>query len=147
MPTSVQLGRYPRRRFRKRRKTVALRRRPQRKGVCLRVLTMSPKKPNSASRKIAKIRFYKPYAKITAHIPGIGHNIQKHSQVLVRGGRAKDLPGVNYRLIRGKYDLSPIVLRRKSRSKYGMKKFSNKKNNLKLKTLRVPVAPKKIQKT
>lgn len=123
MPTSVQLGKYPRRRFRKRRKTVALRRRPQRRGVCLRVLTMSPKKPNSASRKIAKVRFFQPYARITAHIPGIGHNIQKHSQVLVRGGRAKDLPGVNYRLIRGKYDLSPIVMRRKSRSKYGMKKF------------------------
>lgn len=123
MPTSLQLRTKPRRRFRKKRKTVALRRRPQRKGVCLRVLTMSPKKPNSAARKIAKIRFFKPAARITAHIPGVGHNIQKHSQVLVRGGRAKDLPGVNYRLIRGKYDLSPIVLRRKGRSKYGMKKL------------------------
>ncbi len=84
---------------------------------------MSPKKPNSASRRIAKVRFFLPVARITAHIPGIGHNIQKHSQVLVRGGRAKDLPGVNYRLIRGKYDLSPLVLRRQGRSKYGMKKF------------------------
>lgn len=84
---------------------------------------MSPKKPNSAVRKIAKVRFFMPMARITAHIPGIGHNIQKHSQVLVRGGRAKDLPGVNYRLIRGKYDLSPIMVRRQGRSKYGMKKF------------------------
>lgn len=123
MPTSFQLQMHPRRRYFKRKRTVALGKRPQRKGVCLRVLTMSPKKPNSACRKIAKVRFFMPWARITAHIPGIGHNIQKHSQVLVRGGRAKDLPGVNYRLIRGKYDLSPIVVRRQGRSKYGMKKF------------------------
>ncbi len=123
MPTSFQLQMTPRRRYPKKTRSVALRKRPQRKGVCLRVLTMSPKKPNSAVRKIAKVRFFMPHARITAHIPGIGHNIQKHSQVLVRGGRAKDLPGVKYRLIRGKYDLSPLVMRRQGRSKYGMKKF------------------------
>ena len=123
MPTSFQLGREPRRRYPKKTRSVALRKRPRRKGVCLRVLTMSPKNPNSAVRKIAKVRFFMPRARITAHIPGIGHNIQKHSQVLVRGGRAKDLPGVKYRLIRGKYDLAPLVMRRQGRSKYGMKKF------------------------
>ena len=83
---------------------------------------MTPKKPNSANRRIAKIRFFNPRARITAHIPGIGHNLQKHGQVLVRGGRAKDLPGVKYRLIRGKFDLATMAHRRQGRSKYGMKR-------------------------
>lgn len=123
MPTSTQLFRIPRERPVYKTRTVALRKNPQRKGVCLRVLVMSPKKPNSANRRIAKIRFFNPKARITAHIPGIGHNLQKHGQVLVRGGRAKDLPGVKYRLIRGKFDLSELVHRRQGRSKYGMKKY------------------------
>lgn len=123
MPTSTQLSRTPRQRPIYKTRTVALRKNPQRKGVCLRVLVMSPKKPNSANRRIAKIRFFNPKARITAHIPGIGHNLQKHGQVLVRGGRAKDLPGVKYRLIRGKFDLSELVHRRQGRSKYGMKKY------------------------
>jgi small subunit ribosomal protein S12 len=88
----------------------------------MRTLVMSPKKPNSANRRIAKIRFSNPYGRITAHIPGIGHNLQRHGQILVRGGRAKDLVGVRYRLIRGIFDLSYIVHRRQGRSKYGMKK-------------------------
>lgn len=123
MPTSTQLFRIPRQQPIFRTRTVALRKNPQRKGVCLRVLVMSPKKPNSANRRIAKVRFFNPRARITAHIPGIGHNLQKHGQVLVRGGRAKDLPGVKYRLIRGKFDLSELVHRRQGRSKYGMKKY------------------------
>lgn len=123
MPTSHQLSRYPRKSPPFRTRTVALRKKPQRRGVCLRVLVMSPKKPNSANRRIAKVRFFNPRARITAHIPGIGHNLQKHGQVLIRGGRAKDLPGVKYRIIRGKFDLAGIVHRRQGRSKYGMKKF------------------------
>lgn len=123
MPTSNQLWLRPRDRAVYKTRTVALKKRPQRRGVCLRVLVMSPKKPNSANRRIAKVRFFKPKARITVHIPGIGHNLQKHGQVLVRGGRAKDLPGVKYRLIRGKFDLSALVHRRQGRSKYGMKKY------------------------
>lgn len=123
MPTSHQLSKYPRQSPVFRTRTVALRKKPQRRGVCARVLMMSPKKPNSAQRRVAKITMFNPRNRVTAHIPGIGHNLQKHGQVLVRGGRAKDLPGVQYRLIRGKFDLSAIVHRRQGRSKYGMKKF------------------------
>ena len=93
---------------------------PQRKGVCLSVKTMTPKKPNSALRKIARVRLTNGY-EITAYIPGVGHNLQEHSIVLVRGGRVKDLPGVRYHMIRGKLDASGVQNRNKSRSKYGTK--------------------------
>lgn len=94
---------------------------PQKKGVCTRVLVTTPKKPNSANRRIAKITLTGK-RRITAHIPGIGHNLQKHGNVLVRGGRVRDLPGVRYRTIRGKFDLACVISRRQGRSKYGMKR-------------------------
>lgn len=94
---------------------------PQKKGVCLKVYTRTPKKPNSAIRKIAKVRLTNKI-NIIAYIPGEGHNLQEHSVVLVRGGRVKDLPGVRYHLIRGKYDFQGLLNRRKKRSKYGTKK-------------------------
>ena len=94
---------------------------PQKKGVCLKVYTRTPKKPNSAIRKIARVRLTNGID-VIAYIPGEGHNLQEHSVVLVRGGRVKDLPGVRYHLIRGVYDLQGIVSRKKSRSKYGTKK-------------------------
>jgi len=90
---------------------------PQKKGTCLKVFTMTPRKPNSAIRKIARVMFSN-YYRVTAYIPGMAHNLQKHSVVLVRGGRVKDLPGVRYTIIRGKYDLQRLIDRRKRRSKY-----------------------------
>lgn len=99
----------------------ALEKCPQKKGVCLRVTTMTPRKPNSALRKIARVKLSNGY-KITVHIPGEGHNLQQHSTVLIRGGVVKDLPGVKYRIIRGKYDLQGIKTRKKGRSKYGTKR-------------------------
>lgn len=105
-------------------KSPALKTNPQKKGVCLKVYTRTPKKPNSAIRKIARIRLTNG-VDIIAYIPGEGHNLQEHSVVLVRGGRVKDLPGVRYHLIRGVYDLQGVVSRKKSRSKYGAKKDSN----------------------
>ncbi|MBI4398757.1 MAG: 30S ribosomal protein S12 [Candidatus Omnitrophica bacterium] len=120
MPTISQLIRMPRRKKKYRSKSPALSRCPQRKGVCLNVKTMTPKKPNSALRKIARIRLTNGY-EITAYIPGVGHNLQEHSIVLVRGGRVKDLPGVRYHLVRGKLDAGGVQDRKKSRSKYGAK--------------------------
>jgi small subunit ribosomal protein S12 len=102
-------------------KTAALGNSPQRKGICLRTLTRNPKKPNSALRKVAKIRLSNRKI-IYAHIPGEGHNLQEHGVVLVRGGRAPDLPGIRYRCVRGKFDLSGVVGRVTSRSKYGVPK-------------------------
>jgi small subunit ribosomal protein S12 len=102
-------------------KTPALQKCPQRRGVCLRVYTKTPKKPNSALRKVAKVRLTNSI-EIIAYIPGEGHNIQEHSVVMVRGGRVKDLPGVKYRMIRGVLDLQGIKNRRQSRSQYGAKK-------------------------
>ena len=102
-------------------KSPALKMSPQKKGVCLKVYTRTPKKPNSAIRKIARVRLTNGID-VIAYIPGEGHNLQEHSVVLVRGGRVKDLPGVRYHLIRGVYDLQGIVSRKKSRSKYGTKK-------------------------
>ena len=99
----------------------ALMQNPQKKGVCLRVYTRTPKKPNSALRKVAKIRLSNSTT-VIAYIPGEGHNLQEHSMVLIRGGRVKDLPGVKYRIIRGILDLQGIAKRTKSRSKYGAKK-------------------------
>nr|YP_010577912.1 ribosomal protein S12 [Cryptomonas pyrenoidifera]UZP15132.1 ribosomal protein S12 [Cryptomonas pyrenoidifera] len=105
----------------KKNKSPALKKNPQKKGVCLRVYTRTPKKPNSAIRKVARVRLTNGID-IIAYIPGEGHNLQEHSVVLVRGGRVKDLPGVRYHLIRGVYDLQGVSLRKNSRSKYGTKK-------------------------
>nr|ACZ44455.1 ribosomal protein S12 [Globisporangium ultimum] len=101
-------------------KSPALKKCPQRKGICLKVYTKTPKKPNSALRKVAKVRLTSKYTVIT-YIPGIGHTLQEHSIVLVRGGRVQDLPGVKYHIVRGKYDLLGILKRKTSRSKYGTK--------------------------
>ena len=104
----------------KKNKSPALKKCPQKKGICLKVFTKTPKKPNSALRKVAKVRLSSKYS-VISYIPGIGHTLQEHSIVLVRGGRVKDLPGVKYHIIRGKYDLLGIYTRKTSRSKYGTK--------------------------
>ena len=101
-------------------KSPALKKCPQRKGICLKVYTRTPKKPNSALRKVAKVRLTSKYT-VISYIPGIGHNLQEHSIVLIRGGRVQDLPGVKYHIIRGKYDLLGLLKRKTSRSKYGTK--------------------------
>ena len=98
---------------------------PQKKGTCLKVTLISPKKPNSAVRKITRVQLSNK-KKITCYIPGIGHNLQKFSSVLVRGGRVKDIPGMRYKVIRGKYDLKPVFQRRQARSKYGAKDYLKK---------------------
>lgn len=123
MPTINQLFKSKTSRVKKIKvtKKPALMQNPQRKGVCLKVYTRPPKKPNSALRKLAKIRLTNSLD-IIAYIPGEGHNLQEHSMVLVRGGRVKDLPGVKYRVIRGKLDLQGVLKRKTSRSKYGTKK-------------------------
>nr|QYB21128.1 ribosomal protein S12 [Austrotaxus spicata] len=121
MPTIQQLIRNVRQPIKKRTKSPALRGCPQRKGVCARVYTITPKKPNSALRKVARVRLTSKY-EITAYIPGINHNLQEHSVVLVRGGRVKDLPGVKYHIIRGILDTVPVKNRKQGRSKYGVKK-------------------------
>jgi small subunit ribosomal protein S12 len=105
----------------KKTKSPALQSNPQRRGVCVRVSTTTPKKPNSAIRKIARVRLTNGI-EVTAYIPGIGHNLQEHSVVLVKGGRTKDLPGVRYKVIRGAGDTAGVQNRRKSRSKYGAKR-------------------------
>lgn len=120
MPTVSQLIRVGRRALLKKTKAPALKASPQRRGVCLQVRTMTPKKPNSALRKIARVRLTTAI-EVTAYIPGEGHNLQEHSIVLVRGGRVKDLPGVRYHIVRGTLDASGVNQRRKSRSKYGAK--------------------------
>lgn len=119
-PTINQLIRLGRRGFKKKTKSPALINCPQRRGVCLVVRTQTPKKPNSALRKVARIKLTTGY-EVTAYIPGVGHNLQEHSIVLVRGGRVKDLPGVRYHVVRGKLDASGVSDRTKSRSKYGSK--------------------------
>lgn len=120
MPTIMQLIRMGRQEKRKRTKSPALKRCPQKRGVCLQVKTMTPKKPNSALRKIARVRLTNG-VEVTAYIPGEGHNLQEHSIVLVRGGRVKDLPGVRYHIVRGTLDAAGVNQRKKSRSKYGAK--------------------------
>ncbi len=120
MPTISQLIRYGRVALHKKTKSPALKASPQRRGVCIQVRTMTPKKPNSALRKIARVRLTTAI-EVTAYIPGEGHNLQEHSIVLVRGGRVKDLPGVRYHIVRGTLDASGVNQRRKSRSKYGAK--------------------------
>jgi small subunit ribosomal protein S12 len=119
-PTINQLIKYGRRNFKAKSKSPALHNAPFRKGVCLIVRTQTPKKPNSALRKIARVRLTNG-EEVTAYIPGVGHNLQEHSIVLVRGGRVKDLPGVRYHIVRGKLDTSGVADRNKSRSKYGAK--------------------------
>ena len=121
MPTIQQLLRKGRARKRRRSKSPDLMRSPPRRGVCIRVFTATPKKPNSALRKIARVRLTNGI-EVTAYIPGEGHNLQEHSIVLVRGGRVKDLPGVRYHIIRGTQDASGVDDRRQGRSKYGAKR-------------------------
>lgn len=121
MPTISQLIRIARKSKIKKSKSPALKGCPQRRGVCLQVRTMTPKKPNSALRKIARVRLTTGI-EVTAYIPGEGHNLQEHSIVLVRGGRVKDLPGVRYHIIRGTLDASGVNARRRGRSKYGAKR-------------------------
>ncbi len=121
MPTFNQLVRKGRQPIRKKSKSPALRACPQKRGVCLVVRTVSPKKPNSALRKVARVRLSNG-VEVTAYIPGIGHNLQEHSVVLVRGGRVKDLPGVRYHVVRGTLDAAGTQNRKSSRSKYGTKR-------------------------
>lgn len=121
MPTIQQLVRYERSVTKKKTKSPALNSCPQRRGVCTRVYTTTPKKPNSALRKVARVRLTSGF-EVTAYIPGIGHNIQEHSVVLIRGGRVKDLPGCRYHVIRGTLDAGGVKDRKQCRSKYGSKK-------------------------
>jgi len=121
MPTINQLVRKGRKKVEYKSKSPALQSNPQKRGVCVRVTTMTPKKPNSALRKIARVRLVNGI-EVTAYIPGIGHNLQEHSVVLIRGGRVKDLPGVRYHIIRGTLDAMGVEKRNTSRSKYGAKK-------------------------
>ena len=121
MPTINQLVRKGRKRIKKKTNTPALKGAPQKRGVCTRVYTSTPKKPNSALRKVARVRLTTGL-EVTAYIPGIGHNLQEHSVVLVRGGRVKDLPGVRYHIVRGTLDTLGVEDRKQGRSKYGAKK-------------------------
>ena len=124
MPTIQQLVRDRRQVLKKKTKSPALKTCPQRRGVCTRVYTTTPKKPNSATRKIARVRLTSGF-EVTAYIPGIGHELQEHASVLIRGGRVKDLPGVRYHIIRGALDSSAVKNRTQGRSKYGVKKSKN----------------------
>ncbi|CAD7782560.1 MAG: 30S ribosomal protein S12 [Candidatus Methanoperedenaceae archaeon GB37] len=121
MPTINQLVRKGREKVKKRSSAPALTKCPQRRGVCVRVYTTTPKKPNSALRKVCRVRLTNGI-EVTSYIPGIGHNLQEHSVVLVRGGRIKDLPGVRYQVVRGTLDAIGVQDRRQSRSRYGTKK-------------------------
>ena len=121
MPTINQLVRYGRKQVEKKNKAPALGKSPQKRGVCTRVYTTTPKKPNSALRKVARVRLTNGI-EVTAYIPGEGHNLQEHSIVMIRGGRVKDLPGVRYHIIRGTLDTGGLSDRMQSRSKYGTKR-------------------------
>jgi ribosomal protein S12, bacterial/organelle len=121
MPTISQLVRFERTKVVKRKKTPALQECPQRRGVCTRVYTTTPKKPNSALRKVARVRLTNGI-EVSAYIPGEGHNLQEHSVVMIRGGRVKDLPGVRYHIVRGTLDTAGVADRRQRRSKYGAKR-------------------------
>jgi small subunit ribosomal protein S12 len=123
MPTIQQLIRSARKKQTIKSKAPALKSCPQRRGICLRVYTVTPKKPNSALRKVARIRLTSGF-EVTAYIPGVGHNLQEHAVVLVRGGRVKDLPGVRYHIVRGTLDTAGVKNRSQSRSKYGAKMAS-----------------------
>lgn len=120
MPTINQLVRKPRRQIKRKTNSPALTDCPQRRGVCIRVYTTTPKKPNSALRKVARVRLVNGY-EVTSYIPGEGHNLQEHSVVMIRGGRVKDLPGVRYHIVRGVMDTVGVEDRKRSRSKYGTK--------------------------
>lgn len=126
MPTINQLVRKSRKSIQEKSKAPALKNCPQKRGVCTRVYTSTPKKPNSALRKVARVRLTNSI-EVTAYIPGIGHNLQEHSVVLIRGGRVKDLPGVRYHIIRGSLDTAGVAERGQARSKYGAKKVKPKK--------------------
>ena len=126
MPTINQLVRKSRKSMQEKSKAPALKNCPQKRGVCTRVYTSTPKKPNSALRKVARVRLTNSI-EVTAYIPGIGHNLQEHSVVLIRGGRGKDLPGVRYHIIRGSLDTAGVQDRGQGRSKYGAKKAKAKK--------------------
>lgn len=121
MPTINQLIRKGREKLKKKTSTPALKACPQKRGVCVRVYTTTPKKPNSALRKVARVRLTNGI-EVTTYIPGVGHNLQEHSVVLIRGGRVKDLPGVRYHVVRGTLDTVGVQDRRQGRSKYGAKK-------------------------
>jgi small subunit ribosomal protein S12 len=121
MPTVQQLTRHGRKSNPKRSKAADLGQAPQKRGVCLRVFTATPKKPNSALRKVARVRLTNG-REVNAYIPGVGHNLQEHSVVLVRGGRVKDLPGVRYHIVRGTLDTTGVDGRQRGRSKYGAKR-------------------------
>jgi small subunit ribosomal protein S12 len=121
MPTINQLVRKGRKQIKKKTTSPALENCPQRRGVCIRVYTTTPKKPNSALRKVARVRLTNGI-EATSYIPGVGHNLQEHSVVLIRGGRVKDLPGVRYHIVRGTLDTMGVQDRKQSRSKYGAKK-------------------------
>lgn len=121
MPTINQLIRQGREKVREKSSAPALQGSPQRRGVCTRVFTTTPKKPNSALRKVARVRLTNGF-EVTSYIPGIGHNLQEHAVVLVRGGRVKDLPGVRYHIVRGTLDSAGVQDRRQARSKYGAKR-------------------------
>jgi small subunit ribosomal protein S12 len=121
MPTISQLVNKGRKKVRTRTSSPALQRNPQKRGVCVRVYTTTPKKPNSALRKVARVRLTNGI-EVTTYIPGIGHNLQEHAIVLIRGGRVKDLPGVRYHVIRGSLDTAGVQNRRQGRSKYGAKR-------------------------
>ncbi|MBM4287570.1 MAG: 30S ribosomal protein S12 [Deltaproteobacteria bacterium] len=121
MPTINQLVRKGREKIKKKTSTPALKSCPQKRGVCVRVYTTTPKKPNSALRKVARVRLTNGI-EVTTYIPGVGHNLQEHSVVLIRGGRVKDLPGVRYHVVRGTLDSVGVQDRRQGRSKYGAKK-------------------------
>lgn len=121
MPTINQLVRKGRKQSVDKKKTPALKGNPQKRGVCTRVYTTTPKKPNSALRKVARVRLSSGI-EVTAYIPGEGHNLQEHSIVLIRGGRVRDLPGVRYKIIRGAYDCAAVQNRKKARSRYGAKR-------------------------
>lgn len=125
MPTINQLVRKERKKVITKTKSPALTSCPQRRGVCTRVYTTTPKKPNSALRKVARVRLTNGF-EVTSYIPGIGHNLQEHSVVLIRGGRVKDLPGVRYHIVRGALDTAGVKNRAQSRSKYGAKREKKK---------------------
>ena len=126
MPTIEQLIRFQRKKSKKKNKSPALKLCPQKRAICTRVYTTTPKKPNSALRKVTRVRLASGF-EVTAYIPGIGHNLQEHSIVLVRGGRVRDLPGVRYHIVRGALDTSGVNDRKVSRSKYGAKRPKAKK--------------------
>ena len=124
MPTINQLIKKPRKKYRKKTKSPILQQCPQRRGICLQVKTVTPNKPNSALRKVARVRFTSSADEAKCYIPGIDHNLQEHSVVLVRGGRVKDLSNVRYHIVRGKLDTAGVENRRQGRSKYGARKPS-----------------------